>query len=100
MLHHITQRYQLQIHRNSWEILPLTTIMYSQMIVITTTDCDNMENYIVATNKASLDRVKAVTWSRVKEATISDPYLKDLRVLILTKFPASSSDLSAQLQPY
>ena len=70
------------------------------MIVITTADCDNMENYIVATNKASLDRVKAVTWSRVKEATISDPYLKDLRVLILTKFPASSSDLSAQLQPH
>ena len=41
-----------------------------------------------------------VTWSRVKEATISDPYLKDLKVLIVTKFPASSSDLPAQLQPY
>ena len=38
---------------------------------VITTDCDNMENDIIAANNASLDRIKAVAWSRVKEA----PYL-------------------------
>lgn len=67
---------------------------------VITTDCDNMENDIIAANNASLDRIKAVTWSRVKEASISGKYLKDIKFLILAKFPASSSDLPAQLQPY
>ena len=67
---------------------------------VITTDCDNMENDIIAANNASLERIKAVTWSRVKEASISGKYLKDIKFLILAKFPASSSDLPAQLQPY
>lgn len=78
----------------------MTDGYFTDNLNVIITDCDKMENDIIAANNVSLDRIKAVTWSRVKEATISDPYLKDLKVLILTKFPASSSDLPAQLQPY
>ena len=37
---------------------------------VITADCENMENYIIAANKASLDKNKAVTWARVKKTTV------------------------------
>ena len=54
----------------------MTDGYFTDHLNVITTDCDNMENDIIAANNASLDRIKAVTWSRVKEATYLTHTLK------------------------
>ena len=39
---------------------------------------DNMEESIIATNRISLEKINVITWDRVKEATLHDPYLQQL----------------------
>ena len=61
---------------------------------------DTMEDDIIATVHSSLDKIRAVTWDRVKEATRCDPYLQQLQHHIINAFPSSSVDLPIQLHPY
>lgn len=66
----------------------------------TCADYDSMERDMVATNKSSLENVHAVTWERVRDATISDGYLRQLKQYIINGFPTEIDNLPPQLQPY
>ena len=59
-----------------------------------------MEETIIASNRASLEKVHAVTWERVKIVTKSDPYMNQLKQSIINGFHTDSSHLPIKLQPY
>ena len=65
-------------------------------------DCDDehLEDMIVASAKAALNNVKAVTWERVKQETQSDEHMAKLVELVIGGFPNSITDLPIPLQPY
>lgn len=61
---------------------------------------DHLEGEIIAATKASLNKIQAVTWERVKSETQVDPYLCQLKELIINGFPREMSLLPPQLQIY
>ena len=60
----------------------------------------DMEHEILASVSASLHKVSAVTWDRVREATKIDPDLQQLKLLVTNGFPDSSSKLQPSMLPY
>ena len=61
---------------------------------------DLMEDNIIAINSSSLDRVKSITWDRVRKATEEDPELLSLMNLIEKGFSGSRDELSPEMLPY
>ena len=59
-----------------------------------------MEKDIITATISSHNKIHAVTWDRVKDETIRDPYMARLADVITNGFPAASSHLPPQLQPY
>ena len=61
---------------------------------------DLMEEQIVAAVRWDHDKIHAVTWERVRTATINDHYMQILVNEITNGFPDDQSQLPLQLQPY
>lgn len=61
---------------------------------------DDMELKVIASAKASMSNMGAVTWKRVKEATSMDETLQDLRDMVENGFPTSRDRVDKCIQPY
>lgn len=61
---------------------------------------EHMEEEIIAAISSSLNKIKAVTWHRVKEASNTDQHIRILKDFIQNGFPESYDHLPMQLRPY
>ena len=89
---------------------PATSTLYDtspEWLQDTTIDCLNairgdieMETDIIASARTALNKVNAVTWDRVKQATLRDEDLQQLKSYIINSFPPYSKTLPSNIQPY
>ena len=63
-------------------------------------DDEDFEYTVVASARSAMDRVKAVTWERVKQETQADTHLVQLINYVVNGFPSKPADLPLPLQPY
>lgn len=63
-------------------------------------DAVNIDCDILASIQSSLNKVCAVTWERVKAATINDEHLQTLKSYIINGFPEKCCELPDSVKPY
>ena len=59
-----------------------------------------MESDVIASVRSTLNKVSAVTWDRVKQMTLRDHTLQQLKTYIINSFPLSADTLPPELLPY
>ena len=69
-------------------------------IMMVSCEPDELEDGIIASARASLEPIQAVTWERVQEETEKDSYMMELIQLASKGFPEVSGDMPLLLLPY
>ena len=69
-------------------------------IMMVSCEPDELEDGIIASARASLEPIQAVTWERVQEETEKDSYMMELIQLASKGFPEVSGDMPLFLMPY
>ena len=96
-----------QIQHLETQLLPHYTTRHQNGFKIQPIDCLNtirenveMETDIVASARTALNKVNAVTWDLVKQATLRDDDLQHLKSYIINSFPPSSNTFPSNIQLY